>query len=254
MISLSRILVLATVFVAVIASSGDRSADFGKCLTRCTKDQCHPGYTQPLALRLTRWTCTDDCKYTCMHETTAHDIARGDRVQQYYGKWPFLRLAGLQEPASVVFSVLNLWSHVQGMQKLRKAIPDSHPMKSYYLLWSLASINAWTWSSVFHTRGQRLSFKREKDACLISSHRLAGNRKTRLLLCCVGNNVRAVLHCRSLVPPILAITTKSAYIVVHLSKEPRPQDVVPSVYRCLPCTCLILDTHASFRLHLQHGI
>jgi len=25
-------------------------------------------------------------------------------------------------------------------------------MKSYYLVWSLASINAWTWSSIFHTR------------------------------------------------------------------------------------------------------
>ncbi len=33
-------------------------------------------------------------------------------------------------------------------------VPQNHPMRFYYLVWSLASINAWTWSSVFHTRGE----------------------------------------------------------------------------------------------------
>ncbi|GLB40149.1 putative per1-like protein [Lyophyllum shimeji] len=58
----------------------------------------------------------------------------------------------MQEPASVAFSLLNLWAHAQGALKVRKRIPKTHPMRSYYLIWSLASINAWIWSAVFHTR------------------------------------------------------------------------------------------------------
>ncbi|KAG5728992.1 hypothetical protein E4T56_gene17669 [Termitomyces sp. T112] len=58
----------------------------------------------------------------------------------------------MQEPASVAFSLLNLWCHAQGALKVQKQIPKTHYMRSYYLIWSFASINAWIWSSVFHTR------------------------------------------------------------------------------------------------------
>jgi hypothetical protein len=93
-----------------------------------------------------------------MHKITDRDIERGDKVQQYYGKWPFRRLAGMQEPASVAFSLMNLLFHVQGFLEVRKRIARSHPMKPYYITWSLISINAWLWSSVFHTRGQKVYF------------------------------------------------------------------------------------------------
>ncbi|KAJ7566674.1 hypothetical protein O6H91_02G114000 [Diphasiastrum complanatum] len=33
----------------------------------------------------------------------------------YHGKWPFDRILGLQEPASVVFSLLNLLEHILGV-------------------------------------------------------------------------------------------------------------------------------------------
>ncbi|CAA7260892.1 unnamed protein product [Cyclocybe aegerita] len=105
-----------------------------------------------MSLKLTRWSCADDCKYICMHEITDRDIGHGKSVQQYYGKWPFWRFAGMQEPASVAFSLLNLWAHARGAAKLRERVPTSHPMRPYYLTWSIVSINAWIWSSVFHTR------------------------------------------------------------------------------------------------------
>lgn len=60
----------------------------------------------------------------------------------------------MQEPASVAFSVLNLWAQVQGNSRIRTQIPAGHPMKPYYIVWSLVSMNAWLWSSVFHTRGE----------------------------------------------------------------------------------------------------
>jgi len=87
-----------------------------------------------------------------MHQLTQLDQTAGTRIHQYYGKWPFWRLGGIQEPASVLFSLLNMYSHVQGARKIMRRVPQSHPMRFYYLVWSLASINAWAWSSVFHTR------------------------------------------------------------------------------------------------------
>lgn len=58
----------------------------------------------------------------------------------------------MQEPASVLFSLLNLWYHVKGASRIRRYVPDGHPMKRYYLTWAAVSVNAWVWSSVFHTR------------------------------------------------------------------------------------------------------
>ncbi|RDB26240.1 Protein PER1 [Hypsizygus marmoreus] len=146
-------LFVTTLFGIALASSGDRSFEFGNCVELCTTKHCQgPSVSLPLALRLTRWTCEDDCKYSCMHEITDRDVERGIRIQQYYGKWPFWRLAGVQEPASVAFSLLNLWSHVHGAREIQKRIPNAHPMKRFYLIGCVASINAWIWSSVFHTR------------------------------------------------------------------------------------------------------
>ncbi|KAF7298467.1 Post-GPI attachment to proteins factor 3 [Mycena kentingensis (nom. inval.)] len=133
---------------AAYASWGDRSSEFQNCLTRCSPSQC----SLSLPLRITRWTCEDNCKYTCMHEITTRDKKLGDRVHQYYGKWPFWRLLGMQEPASVAFSCLNFWAHWRGLARVRREIPDGHPMKRYYILWAFTGMNAWIWSAVFHTR------------------------------------------------------------------------------------------------------
>ena len=154
-LSLLILLTVAILSPLAYASSGDRSQEFIDCVGLCKVTRCGPHFESQssLALRVTRWDCTDDCKYTCMHEITDRDVQNGKQVQQYHGKWPFWRVAGMQEPASVVFSLLNLWAHVRGASKIRKRVPESHPMRSYYLLWSILSVNAWVWSSVFHTRG-----------------------------------------------------------------------------------------------------
>lgn len=150
----ASILVLSTLLHVAFASSGDRSPDFNACITTCNLQKClnSPPILAP-ALRLTGWTCLDDCKYSCMHKITDKAVELGEPVQQYYGKWPFWRFGGMQEPASVAFSLLNLWAHVKGASKLRRKVSESHPMRPYYLMWSLLSVNAWLWSSVFHTRG-----------------------------------------------------------------------------------------------------
>ncbi|KAF9533643.1 Per1-like protein [Crepidotus variabilis] len=145
----------------VFASAGDRAQGFIHCVDLCKAQNCGADstYALPLVLRLTRWTCPDDCKYTCMHEVTDKDLFAGRAVEQYYGKWPFWRFLGMQEPASVAFSVLNLLAHWRGSNKLRASLPEDHPMKTYYMRWAWVSINAWVWSSVFHTRDLPLTEK-----------------------------------------------------------------------------------------------
>lgn len=138
-----------------LASSGDRSPEYRDCVASCEKHSCinQPWKVLPFALRMTRWTCLDDCKYTCMHTITNAAIHAGTRIHQYHGKWPFWRFAGMQEPASVGFSLLNLLFYLRGYAEVQKRIPDGHPMKRYYLAFAIVSVNAWIWSSVFHTRG-----------------------------------------------------------------------------------------------------
>ena len=140
-----------------LASSGDRSNEFQRCLQQCTRQSCtadgRPVRALPLALRLTFWTCTDDCKYVCMHTLTDLAAESGVRAQQYYGKWPFWRFAGMQEPAAVAFSFANLLMHVLGADWLRRGVHPTHPMRPFYIAWAYVSVNAWIWSAVFHTRG-----------------------------------------------------------------------------------------------------
>ncbi|KAI6094398.1 Per1-like protein [Pisolithus sp. B1] len=143
--------VLALLATVVVASSGDRSSDFQNCLSKCV-GLCRTWTALSLDLRLARWTCADDCKYTCMHMLTDNAVRLGKPIQQYYGKWPFWRFLGMQEPASVAFSLWNMWSHLQSARQIRRKIPVTHPMRSYYLTWAYVSINAWIWSAVFHTR------------------------------------------------------------------------------------------------------
>ncbi|KAF8191602.1 Per1-like protein [Mycena galopus ATCC 62051] len=152
-VHLSWILFVAALSTAW-ASSGDRDPEFENCLARCGSAQCDPSQrvSLPIPLRVTGWTCEDNCKYNCMHAITSRNIRLGDPVHQYYGKWPFWRLAGMQEPASVAFSLLNFWAHAHGLARVRRELPDSHPMKSYYIVWSFTGLNAWIWSAVFHTR------------------------------------------------------------------------------------------------------
>ena len=151
--------ILSCVTQLVDASAGDRTLFFRNCLFSCNQRSCGTSgpdaipSTLELPLRLTRWSCSDNCAYWCMHQITDKSTASGKPIVQYYGKWPFWRFLGMQEPASVLFSLLNLWVHVRGYRNVVKHVPDIHPTKNLILLWSVVNMRAWIWSAVFHTRG-----------------------------------------------------------------------------------------------------
>lgn len=82
------------------------------------------------------WTCHDECGYHCMWRTTNAFVSRDWAVPQFYGKWPFKRILGIQEPASVFFSFLNLFAHWRMIRKFRREVRNDSPL---YYVWHVFS-------------------------------------------------------------------------------------------------------------------
>ncbi|RKP11932.1 Per1-like protein, partial [Piptocephalis cylindrospora] len=145
---------------AAQASVGDRSFAYRDCVDKCMVQECGPRHEHdlPVILQLLRWSCPENCEYGCTHRDTADRLERGDPVVQYYGKWPFTRLVGMQEPASVLFSLLNGLGHwVHRKQVL--AIPTSYYLQPLILGYFIVGLNTWIWSTIFHMRDTSLTEK-----------------------------------------------------------------------------------------------
>lgn len=136
----------------VFCSTGDRMPLFAGCLARCSAECENSRPSLSIFLRLTLWTCTDDCKYNCMHFVTNMAMKENTKIHQFYGKWPFWRFLGMQEPASVLFSVLNGVNHYRGAVSYFKKIGSRYPLRPLIMLYAFASVNTWVWSTVFHAR------------------------------------------------------------------------------------------------------
>jgi len=73
-------------------------------------------------------------------------------VPQFYGKWPFYRWGGMQEPASAIFSLMNLLSNLYMFYAFIRYMPKEAPLRTLWLTYSVLVMFAWFWSTVFHTR------------------------------------------------------------------------------------------------------
>ncbi|ORX93038.1 Per1-like protein [Basidiobolus meristosporus CBS 931.73] len=156
---LVAVLLLVCFVTYTYGSYGDRQPVFNDCVSNCERSVCASNPVLPLSLRLTLWSCVDNCKYDCMRQITEKATETGEPIVQYYGKWPFLRLFGMQEPASVLFSVLNGWGHWYHWKVIKTRIPNTYFLKPFYYGYAIVGMNAWLWSSVFHTRDTPLTEK-----------------------------------------------------------------------------------------------
>lgn len=75
------------------------------------------------------------------------------------GKWPFIRMFGIQEPASTLFSILNLLSNFFfGYRVLRRSLQSGvYPLYTMWMVFCCISMNAWVWSTIFHARDKPLT-------------------------------------------------------------------------------------------------
>eukprot|EP00640_Fibrocapsa_japonica_P002446 CAMPEP_0113947832 /NCGR_PEP_ID=MMETSP1339-20121228/66916_1 /TAXON_ID=94617 /ORGANISM="Fibrocapsa japonica" /LENGTH=280 /DNA_ID=CAMNT_0000954587 /DNA_START=205 /DNA_END=1047 /DNA_ORIENTATION=- /assembly_acc=CAM_ASM_000762 len=74
---------------------------------------------------------------------------------QYYGKWPFVRVLGCQEIASVLFSLGNAAPHalflLSGSRRAQYS-PPGYYLSPWLRLLSICSLGGWACSAVFHAR------------------------------------------------------------------------------------------------------
>ncbi|XP_065569687.1 post-GPI attachment to proteins factor 3-like isoform X2 [Artemia franciscana] len=142
------------------ASAGDRTQAFQDCLYFCRRNNCtadtdgvtHYDRVQPFYLKVLQWDCEEECKYFCMWYTLDRFAKGSYWVPQFYGKWPFVRIFGIQEPASTLFSLLNLYSHVKMIRTFRGDASRNTPFFYFWHIYFLICVNSWICSTVFHAR------------------------------------------------------------------------------------------------------
>ena len=166
--------------VRVSASSGDRLSVYEDCVNLCYKDICDnkpdSRISLPIYLKLFGWKCKDDCKYNCMHMITKLTVEANKSnprrspkaVHQFYGKWPFYRFLGIQEPASVVFSIMNGYAHYNGLITFLANTPVWNPLYYVWKVNGILAVNSWIWSVVFHTRDLSWTEKMDYFAAMLS--------------------------------------------------------------------------------------
>ncbi|KAK9380757.1 Per1-like protein, partial [Kockiozyma suomiensis] len=157
-IHLATVLVFACCLKSVYASIGDRLPEFHQCVSKCVASICTESPELPLYLTVFAWDCPQNCDYECQRTITKERIDTGAVVVQFHGKWPFKRFLGIQEPASVIFSILNFVPHYIAFKYFISShaqiddVRSGFYMRKYYIMITVVGMNAWIWSSVFHCR------------------------------------------------------------------------------------------------------
>lgn len=143
-----------------LGSAGDTQPAFQSCIKQCAREhRCGQAnadkYPPDLVLRLLFWSCPDECSYQCMHSIEERRYKLSYAPIQYYGKWPFTRVFGMQELFSVIFSIGNAVPHLLHLVDTRyrnKFAPTQDPLRPLLLLSALMGVFAWWWSTLFHAR------------------------------------------------------------------------------------------------------
>lgn len=83
---------------------------------------------------------------------------------------PFYRYLGIQEPASVLFSLLNLQAHYKGLKRFNSLNANHRTIRPLTLVYGFSAINLWVWSLIFHTRDfpftEKVAFQTHLDGLL----------------------------------------------------------------------------------------
>lgn len=178
---------LGFVFSLVVASVGDGLPEFQNCLYKCSllmnceedvssvnnyiSDETE--YTKeffeisfPLnPLFHVFWSCKSDCNYKCQQIITALRLKSGSNMEQFYGKWPFFRVFGIQEFYSSIFSLGNLYINYLNLfivmvqyNKNKKLQNKKYANITKQYLWAiLGSLVGWTFSTIYHVRDTPLT-------------------------------------------------------------------------------------------------
>jgi len=158
-----HILVLISITTLSFASVGDEHPYMSTCRPQCEKErECNKPDNSferevPFWLKLLAWDCKSDCSYQCMRNHTIKRKIEGRDVLQYHGKWPFIRVLGMQELFSSLFSFGNAVPNFIYFFKIKNHTPDGYHLKNILLIFAISNVFTWTFSTIFHARDIKLT-------------------------------------------------------------------------------------------------
>lgn len=173
----------------VIASPGDRLQGYTNCVSSCSAVLCGEStssgalvFTEDdfnrydslnaFSRSLLQWTCPQDCHYRCQQLITDETMEKNHIMYQFYGKWPFRRIFGIQEFFLAAFSMGNLLVNYENLKVIRhhqrRAQLASHPLSLQQMDWVgriysqftfalVISIIGWLCSTTFHMRDNAMT-------------------------------------------------------------------------------------------------
>lgn len=166
----SAVLYGAALIVRVVNGSyGDMEPVFQRCVGGCMAEKADlPCVDQDSGwLRLLSRTCKERCEYRCMSSITAERVRRNLPVYKYYGHWSFHRYGGLEEPASVVFSLLNALPHFWHLFSFSRKSRSNYFMRPHLAFYPYVALMAWLSSAIFHAKKTRRSTWIDYSAALV---------------------------------------------------------------------------------------
>ena len=90
MLLLVQIFLFFSIVQHCTGSLGDTSHEFSFCKDTCVASKCVKNKEAvDWWLKLTGWSCQDNCLYSCMHEVTAEGVRLGKPIRQFFGKVKF---------------------------------------------------------------------------------------------------------------------------------------------------------------------
>lgn len=137
------------------ASPGDETEDYQRCYKDCLTRVSDGFLSMPT---VTFWTKRDECAYQCMWLMEETRIHLNRSPVKYFGKWPFKRWLGMQEPASALFSLANLTAHLLGFFGIyRRGVQPRARRRSWLLHWEIVlfasvAVVVWSASTFYHFR------------------------------------------------------------------------------------------------------
>uniref|UniRef100_A0A183C723 Post-GPI attachment to proteins factor 3 n=1 Tax=Globodera pallida TaxID=36090 RepID=A0A183C723_GLOPA len=163
------------------SSGGDVSPYFRHCLATCSilspsaplSSACP--IKEPTAFA---WWAREHCfrcRQSCIWRTVDEFARRtAAATPQFFGKWPFIPLllhlgplfVPVQEPASVLFSLLNLCSVLAMQKRIRARVPCTFHCRNEWIQFGWAGAVAWSASAIFHLCDHRVTEALDYGAAL----------------------------------------------------------------------------------------
>lgn len=186
---LRQLVIVSVLALIATASLGDQLDEFQNCVKKCDFLSCDSTHRYEFSkkelrllnkqqfqyelfddrglslwMRLLGWSCYENCDYQCQRIVTKFREQNDEEVYQFHGKWPFLRVLGIQEIFSTAFSIGNFIPHYLGYKKLLREYSQQQTegfkiLYFNYMIIAVVTMGAWIFSTIFHLKD---TWNREK--------------------------------------------------------------------------------------------